>query len=210
MLDWKKTLLLAVFLVSPCLGLSSIPKMKTILMTDESVETSAQFNTALAYFGKQDFPTAVIWFRKAAQNGLAVAQYNLAVSYDLGIGVEQDIEKAVFWYRKAAEQNDSDAQVMLAACLHNGEGVEKNFEEAAEWFKRAAELGSAEAQYQTALYYIEGRSVPRDFVRAYAFLNLAEAQSDARAKELKAALAGKMTEEQIIEAQLLCRVSYGY
>ena len=53
------------------------------------------------------------WYRKAAEQGDADAQYNLGISYDRGEGVPQDYVEAVKWYRKAAEQGDADAQNKL-------------------------------------------------------------------------------------------------
>ena len=52
----------------------------------------------------QDHPVAVMWFRKAADQGDAVAQYLLAEQYAKGGGVSQDFAEAVTWFRKAAEQ----------------------------------------------------------------------------------------------------------
>ena len=45
------------------------------------------------------------WYRKAAEQNDAKAQYNLGVCYDNGQGVAKDEVEAVKWYRKAAEQN---------------------------------------------------------------------------------------------------------
>jgi len=50
----------------------------------------------------QDDVEAVKWFRKAARQGLAPAQYNLGISYFNGQGVVKDQAAAVMWYRKAA------------------------------------------------------------------------------------------------------------
>jgi len=46
----------------------------------------------------------VQWYRKAAEQGFAKAQYNLGVKYANGQGVKRDHAEAVRWYRKAAEQ----------------------------------------------------------------------------------------------------------
>ena len=40
-------------------------------------------------------------YEKAAEQGDADAQYNLALCYKNGTGVEKDAEKAVEWYQKA-------------------------------------------------------------------------------------------------------------
>jgi TPR repeat protein len=56
---------------------------------------------------------AVKWFRKAAEQGHAWAQCNLANCYYNGKGVEQSYEEAMKWFRKAAEQGHADAQLFL-------------------------------------------------------------------------------------------------
>ena len=45
------------------------------------------------------------WYRKAAEQNLAYAQFWLGICYEIGRGAEKDEMKAVKWYRKAAEQN---------------------------------------------------------------------------------------------------------
>ena len=47
---------------------------------------------------------AITWFRRAAEQGFAEAQFNLGVMYANGHGVPQDDAMAVTWYRRAAEQ----------------------------------------------------------------------------------------------------------
>ena len=44
--------------------------------------------------GRRDYGEAVKWYRKAADNGLAKAQYNLGVLYEIGQGVPRDESKA--------------------------------------------------------------------------------------------------------------------
>ena len=58
----------------------------------------------------QDDAEAVKWYRLAAEQGNAAAQYNLGVMYDKGEGVPQDDAEAVKWYRLAAEQGAAAAQ----------------------------------------------------------------------------------------------------
>ena len=50
------------------------------------------------------------WWRKAAEQGYADAQFSLGVAYDNGQGVPQDNDEAVKWYRKAVEQGDANAE----------------------------------------------------------------------------------------------------
>ena len=61
----------------------------------------------------EDDVEAVRWYRLAAEQGLALAQYNLGVMYDNGEGVPEDDVEAVRWYRLAAEQGLALAQYNL-------------------------------------------------------------------------------------------------
>ncbi|MCY1306228.1 Sel1-repeat-containing protein YbeT [compost metagenome] len=61
-----------------------------------------------------DAPAAVRWFRKAAEQGNADAQFFLGIAYARGDGVEQDLSAAAEWYAKAAAQGMRKAQELLA------------------------------------------------------------------------------------------------
>jgi hypothetical protein len=52
----------------------------------------------------KDEGEAAKWIRKAADQGLAMAQYNLGSMYENGQGVTKDKNLAIEWYRKAALQ----------------------------------------------------------------------------------------------------------
>ena len=51
----------------------------------------------------QDHAVAAEWYRKAADKGVAGAQYNLGILYDQGNGVKEDAGEAARWFRKAAD-----------------------------------------------------------------------------------------------------------
>ena len=53
---------------------------------------------------KQDYTKATSWYRKAAEQGDAGAQFNLGCMYANGTGVKQDFVEAARLFRKAAEQ----------------------------------------------------------------------------------------------------------
>jgi uncharacterized protein len=52
----------------------------------------------------------VQWFRKAAEQNAADAQYNLGVCYDSGEGVAKDEIEAYKWWLLAAAQGNDDAK----------------------------------------------------------------------------------------------------
>lgn len=70
------------------------------------------------YFGygvPKSLEKAAYWFKKAAEQGDAGAQYSLGACYYLGYGVPKSREKAVYWYKKAAEQGLQEAKDALRA-----------------------------------------------------------------------------------------------
>ena len=92
----------------------------------------------------QDYAAAASWYRKAAEQGDAVAQVNLGVMYRDGQGVPQDYAAAVSWYRKAAEQGYANAQFNLGLMYANGQGVPQDYVTAHMWFNLAAASGDNE------------------------------------------------------------------
>ena len=85
-----------------------------------------------------DYTQAVKWYRKAAEQGKALAQRNLGLMYDNGQGVAQDHAQALKWYRKAAEQWDVGAQNNLGRLYLLGQGVPQDYVRAHMWFNLAA------------------------------------------------------------------------
>ena len=77
----------------------------------------------------QDDQEAVRWYRLAADQGLAQAQYNLGVMYANGEGVPQDDQEAVRWYRLAADQGLAQAQLNLGQLAD----IEIRFWESSTW-----------------------------------------------------------------------------
>jgi TPR repeat protein len=68
----------------------------------------------------QDDVEAVKWYRKAAEQGYAIAEDNLGWMYQNGRGVVQDDAEAIKWYRKAAEQGYAIAEDNLGWMYQNG------------------------------------------------------------------------------------------
>jgi uncharacterized protein len=58
----------------------------------------------------EDDAEAVKWYRKAAEQGYANAQFNLGLMYLNGEGVPEDNVFAYMWFNLAAAQGDEDAK----------------------------------------------------------------------------------------------------
>lgn len=89
---------------------------------------------------------AVIWIRKAAEQGVLDAQYFMSVMYSEGRGVARDEAEATSWVRKAAIQGHREPQHNLGVAYEMGLGVRKNMPEALAWYRKAAAQGDAKAQ----------------------------------------------------------------
>ena len=112
-------------------------------------------------------------YKAQAEKGDRVAQNNLGVCYEKGLGVAKDEVQAVSWYRKAADQGYAKAQSNLGVCYEVGKGVAKDEVLAVSWYRKAAEQGDAAAQSNLGVAYHYGRGVIKNEIEAYAFYNLA-------------------------------------
>ncbi|MGA2577190.1 MAG: tetratricopeptide repeat protein [Bryobacteraceae bacterium] len=87
--------------------------------------------------------------------------------------------------------------------------VPQNYTLAVRWTHKAAEQGNAGAQYNIGCLYAQGRRVPQDYVQAHMWLNLAASRASGDEQKAYAGqrdfLAGKMTAQQIAEAQRFAR-----
>src|SRR2546430_722208 len=139
-------------------------------------DAKAQYELGRAFFSgtlgvAKDEAEAVKWFRKAAEQNVADAQFNLGVCYANGQGVPEDDAESVKWFRKAAEQNLADAQYNLGVCYDSGEGVVKDEVEAYKWWLLAAGQGNDDAKYNMTIVenkmsreqIAEGQRLSRDF-----------------------------------------------
>ena len=84
--------------------------------------------------------------KRLAERGLAFAQVNLGLMYDLGEGVPGNEAEAVRWYRLAAEQGYALAQTNLGLMYATGEGVPQNNARAYMWWSVAAAQGNESAR----------------------------------------------------------------
>ncbi len=148
--------------------------------SDNNLIKGLRFNLGLGY--PQNQREAVLFYRKAAEQGNAAAQFLLGACYYKGIGVDQDKQEAFKWFRLAAEQESAQAQCNLGVCYENGIGVDKDEKEAVKWYRLAAEQGYARAQYNLGVCYEKGIGVGEDKKEAVKWYRLAAEQGHARAQ----------------------------
>jgi len=101
----------------------------------------AQFQLALSYSTQTpNSKLAAYWYKQAARQGMANAQYNLGHFYLQGIGVKQNTDETIKWWQQSAHQDYAPAQHNMGTAYFEGIGVEKNYILAEQWFMRCAKL----------------------------------------------------------------------
>jgi len=163
-----------------------------------------QLDLGRLYDLKKSYELAAIWYRKAAEQGNKLAQYNLGLMYQLGEGLEKNSERAMHWYRKSAEQGFALAQTNLGWMYQKAQGIQPDYSRAIKWYRKAIEQGNSMAQENLGYLYYKGYGLPQDNVMAYMLWNLAEAKS-AKATIKKNAVAKEMTASEIEKAKGLAR-----
>ena len=111
----------------------------------------ADFKTGMDAYQRSDYATALREWQPLAEQGQAVAQYQLGLLYANGKGVTKDDAKARQWYEKAAVQGNAWAQAQIGQLYATGRGVPQDYITARGWYEKAAAQGNAWAQAQLSL-----------------------------------------------------------
>lgn len=120
----------------------------------------------------------MVWLRKAAEQGSAAGQHNLASLYQRGgAGLAKDDAEAKRWYGKAALQDSSQlgvSQSRMALCLYGGEHEVWCTEAQSpgafgpvEDMVAAAEGGDTQAQTRLGDIYGKGIGVQKDETQSF-------------------------------------------
>ncbi|OUS17220.1 hypothetical protein A9Q88_05175 [Gammaproteobacteria bacterium 50_400_T64] len=132
----------------------------------------------------QDYLAAARWYEKAAQANHVIAQRNLGILYQKGLGVGKNPQRAFNFYMKAAQQGNSDAQVNVGAYFDYIDGaVSKDFEQGFMWYMKSAQQGNATGQFMVASMYSLGEGVDKDISQAITWYRKASAQGHVSAQE---------------------------
>ncbi len=120
--------------------------IQTLKQQAEQGDAWAQLNLGAAYDNgigvERDIQQALHWYQKAAEQGLAKAQYNLA---HLLATEEISTVAAAKWMLKAANQGMADAQYLMGVIYAEGLGAEIDDKKAVFWLKKAISQGHQEA-----------------------------------------------------------------
>ena len=86
------------------------------------------------------------WCRLAAEQGYALAQFDLSQCYHDGEGVPKDSTQAAYWCQLAADQMMVEAGYWIGSYLRDGCGTKKDDTSALNWLRAAASRGHGGAQ----------------------------------------------------------------
>ena len=121
------------------------------------------------YFGltgvcPQDYATAVIWLKKAAEHDHPGARELLARCLFFGRGAAIDRVMARTHWQRAAEAGNVAASYGFGLCLYAGEGGEQNYPQAAHWLQMAADRGLSAAMFLLGQCHVFGRGLKLDLL----------------------------------------------
>jgi len=85
-------------------------------------------------------------YTHALRSGDKIAQFQVGVMFERGIGVDVNQTQAAKWYEKSAIQGHMDAQYNIGLMYASGRGIEQNEQFAIMWLASAAKQGDKEAR----------------------------------------------------------------
>jgi len=132
---------------------------------------------------------AMKWYRLAARQGHAVAQYTLAMMHRKGLD--------------PATRPRSGAMGVGGAVATPSQRLGIAYMEALKWFELAAKQGLSDAQYNLGLMYATGNGIPTNFVTAHLWWSVAVDYGSEKARQKLALLEGLMTEAELGKARSL-------
>jgi TPR repeat protein len=113
------------------------------------------------------------WFRRAAEQGYAPAEYLYGRVFREGRW--KDPKQLVYWWTKAAEQGNVSAQLWLGAFYEQERYGIRDYRKAFKWLSMAAKQGQPDAQVTLGQMYEYGEGVPQnDGVAAYWYRKAAD------------------------------------
>ncbi len=152
----------------------------------EQGDAEAQFKLGSLYYQglgvPQDYPEAIKWLRRAADQRHVSAEVVLGNIYANGFqgAIAKDLPQALMWFIFAAAQGDPEAlehrdnltrrltpaQIVEAQRMAREYQPEYAYTKLIGQLTPLAEKGDSDAQFRLAVMYYHGRGVARDFTKA--------------------------------------------
>jgi TPR repeat protein len=196
-----KSLKLQILLLSACLLLMIACKEET----NDKAKAIAHFESGLKAADANNMPLAFKDFSMAAKEGHDLAQFNVALMYEQGLGVSKNEKEALFWYGESASQGNSAAQFNLGVLYENGRGTKVDFAKANEWYRKASVQGDGLAVGNLGMLYIRGQGVKVNKVAGVALLLLSVVMDNSPENQAKNNISATrgLTNAMVTEAQTL-------
>ena len=145
----------------------------------------------------QNLGEAAVWFERAANQGLAPAQFRLGGLYEKGMGVRRNLDTARRLYLAAAEAGNAKAMHNLAVLFAEGIDGKPDYPMAARWFRKAADHGITDSQYNLAILYARGIGVETNLAEAFKWFALAGRDGDREATRKRDDVAGRLDRQSL-------------
>ncbi|MCB8839528.1 hypothetical protein [Aurantimonas sp. VKM B-3413] len=139
-------------------------------------EPRITFELGRAYQAAGRNDDAARLYREAADAGQAVAQYELALAYYDGRGVQADEKEAVKLLQASAAQGNGFAKYWLGVEKVNGTVIPVDYPGASQMFSEAADFGVPEALTELGKMAYRGQGGEVDYARALDYFRQAAAK----------------------------------
>src|SRR5476649_1994030 len=111
-----------------CLLMCAVPNLAAPQSVEDLVRQGDKYRDGDGV--AKDYGQAMVFYRKAADQGDANAQLKVGGLYNAGLGVAKDPQEAIIWLRKAAGQRFVGAELPLAFIYQNGLAVPQDYRQA--------------------------------------------------------------------------------
>ncbi len=143
-------------------------------------------NDGMAYYNKGDYKKAFeIFYILAKKSNDKHAQYNTALMFLKGQGVNKSEKDALYWYMKAANQNHAPSQYALGYLYQKeARATPDLIKQARYWYEKAMKNNFKEAYTNMAYLHYSGygKIIPKDTNKALALFGKAAALGDSNAQ----------------------------
>lgn len=184
---------------------SDTPALADIKGAAEKDDGRAQHQLADAYYSRSDAANALIWYRRAAAQGVVESQSKLGrvlIGYAKSPMATSEVqamlaEEATGWLLKAANQGDKPAQLGLGQQFESGKFLKEDFVEAYKWYALAAKDASP----------LDSTALVAKWARDAIILKMTQAQIADGQKRVTAFTPRRITDDDLPEPSWVQRIT---
>jgi uncharacterized protein len=160
-----------------------------LILLGQLAHADDRLQSALAAYQRGDFAAARAGFERLSRQGVAAADYNLAVMHLRGERRDASVREAVRLMSRAAEAGFVTAMVGLGELYDQGHAqLPRDLVQSVQWYRRGAEAGSLDAQLAVGTAHYLGRGAALDKAQAARWFRLAAQAGDGGAMYLYASM----------------------